>query len=742
MYTKSARRHLILSTLLTTGTVFAAPPTSGPYVTDPQNEWVQDQSTEAIATANQLLCFMASTRADAMVNQGGFVAFIDEAKCDSSRGDANASTSSSGGSSVSYTRMHLTSTRADNNSPQIVKGHAEVRNDDGDVMPTYFYAEASAAPSSAAPNGEMILRYASVDPSTNGQFFKGYVSASGQSVSFAESGDWGGSVEETKMYLNTSGDSGAGAVQAPVWTNGSVTSVNFRFGYNANYFCRTNGVNEHCFSRSRANAKKSTWRYGVYNQDGSRFEAGQPGFNIINSAGEYGWAGYWGIWMPTALSDGDTVKDKQDNSYTVHKTSGRLTKHTRASITLAAMDKLPFRLWMQDVTGATSDWLEYQLNWNEAQAKFVVTHKNACDSNGCYLTKLGTPVNLTPSDMNSKTNNWGINAWSEALGAQISIPSSVVASGSGSVTYHSQETVKPGDATVPASLRCVRDCMTFNTLSAFNGNNSPYTTNTQNRWGDTPQGDTVAYTWNGATYELNDGSGVVGLAAINSNLTDWQSYKWGIRTGALIDASDLTDITCNSNKYCEHKVTDGSAGIDTYYIWETGPQDWNTASFLRSSTGYVSFTAPLRAEYVVPTGAAYGEFAGTTMYLQYQGFGELHGIPGKCFASDTNEETSCGPNTRWVPAFAIADGATVVIGGETKYVKGLESEIRFAKVNDSAQNLGITLGSLSDLPAGVSLNDASDATDPSNASNTSFYPGGYGDVDFDAAPAVIHGVVQ
>ena len=85
----------------------AAPPTTGAYVSDPQSEYVQDQTSEGINQANSILCYMANTRPDAMVNLGKYVAFIDESKCNSSKADASSSSTEGGGSSTTYTRMSL-----------------------------------------------------------------------------------------------------------------------------------------------------------------------------------------------------------------------------------------------------------------------------------------------------------------------------------------------------------------------------------------------------------------------------------------------------------------------------------------------------------------------------------------------------------------------------------------------------------------------------------------------------------
>lgn len=164
-----------------------------------------------------------------------------------------------------------------------------------------------------------------------------------------------------------------------------------------------------------------------------------------------------------------------------------------------------------------------------------------------------------------------------------------------------------------------------------------------------------------------------------------------------------------------------------------------------SGTTPVSFSSPQTAVFEVPSDVSkYGLYAGASMNLQFLGFGDLNGIPGRCIDPYTNEEASCSNTTRWAPAFAIADGAAVVIDGQTKYVKWLERELRFAPANGTASSLGITLGSTSNLPVAItsaSCTDVSDMANPCNPSSEN-YPGAFAKDDFKKSPSVIHGVVQ
>ena len=125
--------------------------------------------------------------------------------------------------------------------------------------------------------------------------------------------------------------------------------------------------------------------------------------------------------------------------------------------------------------------------------------------------------------------------------------------------------------------------------------------------------------------------------------------------------------------------------------------------------------------------------------LQYNGFGDLFGVPGKCVNPITNEAGDCATmtNARYVPEFAIPFSQTtgVATNGSTNYlVKWLDREIRFAKKTVA----DCTAAGLS-LPSGVTLPTSAGLKDPSSSSSD-VYIGAKPTVT--DAPRVIHGVVQ
>ena len=114
-----------------------------------------------------------------------------------------------------------------------------------------------------------------------------------------------------------------------------------------------------------------------------------------------------------------------------------------------------------------------------------------------------------------------------------------------------------------------------------------------------------------------------------------------------------------------------------YYTWSTGTDQWNQSLWLTNGSSVVAFDPPQNISYTVPAGASYGSYAGKTIQLQFNGFGNLNGIPGYCVDPVNNSTVDCSTaNARYVPMFSIPDGATMNLGSTPLVVKALDAEIR------------------------------------------------------------------
>jgi len=118
--------------------------------------------------------------------------------------------------------------------------------------------------------------------------------------------------------------------------------------------------------------------------------------------------------------------------------------------------------------------------------------------------------------------------------------------------------------------------------------------------------------------------------------------------------------------------------------------------------------------------------------LQYGGFRQLWGIPGKCVGMDKGEAVACGPGTRYVPEFVIPDASEVLysykksdgtsVSAATGYIKALDMEKQMQEAACGTQSLtAYTLLTSADWTAPANSTTEPTVTDP---------------------PAVIGGVVQ
>jgi len=772
-----------------------AAPSAGAYISDPQSEYTADQATEELKQPSNILCFISNTRPDAMVNQGTYVALVDGDKCDNEgQSSSSNSTNTATKGTTSYTPMSLTVTRASSTAPQIIKGHVDLLEDEGAFsLPIYVHMTQSEAGSAAAPNGVLTFNYAAALTSSitiNGSSLpagsmvvRGRIVTSASGIEYAEKGGIGsGQTNDVRLYVNGNQTNGSGAIQADY--NGTSDDSSFIFGYNATHFCRSgteydssgNQINvaEKCFKRSKEDAIKSVWRYGVYNPDGSRFDLDSPGFSVKDASGDWGYASYWGIWFRNPPANNATITHaKNGNTYTVQRGGGRLMKISRVSKTLDEIKNNKINFYNSRAGTGLSANTNYEAYWDAIAQNFKVVGSQSCGSTGCFSSVMNPEVAVTAlqvatnnSPDGNPANSWGLWGWSQSLGS-LSIPSSTLNAVSpgplaNGIRFMKESVVKPGDTTVPTSLKCVQDCPVVSRIIDFVSNpsndpsvTSPFHADTVNQWGGiaTP----IAYTWVPDTYQLKDASNTEVSSALFANITPTNksqlentNFNWGLRSGALVDASG-TNFTsggamdCDGNgvgtNYCDNKAN----GLDEYYRFETGLQDWNTAVFLKNPSGsIVSFSAPVEASFVVPNESGYGQYAGASMNLQFQGFGDLHGIPGRCVNPYTNLEASCDSDTKWFPAFSIADGTAITIDGATKYVKWLDRELRFAPAAGTAASLGVTLGAASSLPAAITSTSCADTADTANPCNisSSNYPGAFSYEYFKKAPSVIHGVVQ
>ncbi|MFM2289495.1 MAG: hypothetical protein RL684_2638, partial [Pseudomonadota bacterium] len=587
----------------------AAPSATSAYVTDAQSEYVQDTTSDSISSLNMVLCVFGSMGAGDMVNTGPYIALVDMNKCDAKQASGAAA------GATNYATAVLDVTRTSNNDPMIGKVWLSM-TEEGNSVDVFVHLSATESPSATHPYGLFRLDYLGKKNGVTG--FNGFVDSQSTTISQLETGPNSGNTAMALSATSTSAGSG---------TIGAVGGSSFNFAYDANYFRRSDGTNDECFDRSRAHAARSVWQYGTYNaNDGSRVDMAHPGFPIsatLAGTKYYGFANYWGINFQgldlNTLADaspiaGLAVTDQRSgntSSYTLSKVGGKLTQWTQQSTTLDALDSIPVSVGA-DLTGLTDNaaitgFQNWQLSWSSASHSFTVTGRQQCDANGCVTTTM-VPAATVNADA---FDNAPITGWAQAYGGNVNIPpTGAPHTAADGVFYYAQTAVVPGAGSL--TLYCLSQCPTAASLAAFSAGNaqgSPYGNGTGQQWYSAPAANTVNYSFDSGGLQDNSGGTAVPVVLEQpGQYPQGSTYSQnGINTGRLFDAP-LSAQNCTgivpAGTVCE------PANPTTYYNWTTGPQQWQQSLWLSSGGSTVAFDPPQNIPYTVPSGAAYGSFAG------------------------------------------------------------------------------------------------------------------------------------
>jgi hypothetical protein len=750
----------------------ASPPASSPYMTDAQSSYVQDATSDSIGSVNMITCIMSSMRPDALVNQGAYIALIDQNVCNAAKTGAATSASGAGAAQApDYMTAVVNSTRASNSDPMIVTAWISIGQ--GGVPETVFaHVSVTAAATTTDPYGAFRLDYCGKLATATACDMNGFLQAGNGTLSHYETetqNGSGGAGQTKALQLSSVGTaSGSGSVAVQQSGNGGSSSA-FSFAYDQSYFLRNDLLgNSECFSRDASDPGTgfSVWQYGLYDAaSGARIER-NSGFPIQYTSGGtsyQGYVGYYGLSVQPGAplpASGSTVQ-KIDYSngaattanYTAVTYGGRLTRYTRQTRTLQSINQLPINVFIGAANnfGLPSANAQYVMYWDDASGKLIATAEMQCNQNGCQASNLAQPLSL---DLSLWASTGGVQGYSQSLGGNLFISLSGVSapinSSAITVVYDTQDLVYPTDATVPATLYCASNCPTSASLQAYfqqgAGNTvaAPYVAATYNNYQPVLAGGLVQYSVVGGIVTDDNG-----LTVVDTNSNDYQQYPQyqnGVMSGVLF--ANLSDALCpvatTPATYCANQANSASV----YYVWQTGSASYSQFAAVKDGSGnFVQFDAPLNVSFTVPTGAAYGSYAGTSLILQYSGFGDLWGIPSICVSQTTNLPVNCNdPSAFNVPQFVIPydpaaspqQGLVTAMSSAnvatTYLVKWQQQQIRFAN-----KGLSVCSNDKLQVPTNIVLPTAAGLKDPSNSSS-SVYLGAEPTVT--AAPRVIQGVVE
>ena len=675
------------------------------YSTDPVDIWVHDSSMEPLEIVNEILCMMAQTRADVLVNQGSYIALIDADACQqgAAEGDGTSGQSAGGGKSTEYEKWVVNSTRADNGSAQVVHLWVPGDNDGGPAGDIHVEVTVTEGVSADKPFGEFVLNFAFVTAGVadGGGTLKTVPAPAGK-VAFtffenagtrqANPADYtpGESFNEMIVSVEMSPDGASGVARtssyfAGNWGGGTYEDGGaFAVAFDSAHMKRGEAADltdvgtgtfsaEVCLDRNAYDV--STWRYDLYHAaDGTHngqavlggdrvaMNSGFP-FVYDNGGSEvFGHIGYWGMWVEdpaVVIPHGATIHERDHQTealtpYTVVKAPGKLVRRVANNLPVAKLSGELLNYWgeMDPGTGPRfGQWVVRYLtvagDGVPADGFYGVAEQTGWDQSGPITTPFGAPVDITPAA------NGFLGLWSDSLGGAVNF-----VGGATAVTFYADETVGGDDPVFAGgalTLNCFERCLKGGVAQADvdAGWNGVYLADAT----DLNTGVTL-YTVDPADMTLKAGGvPVVMVAGVTLAGTD---HEWGMGTGEMVTTAVKGAMTNMWDIWDPNTVA-------VSYRWETGPNDWNRYTAVTDGGGaYVSFDKPIQFAYEHTTANdANGDatYDGKTVRLNYGGNGDLWGVPSNVDA-----------NGRWTPQFTIADGTLMGPGGTEYVIKAREKE--------------------------------------------------------------------
>ena len=699
------------------------PPDSA-YSTDGANIHVFDPSMRDLDQGNQILCMLSLTAYSEMVNQGAYLAQVDEGLCEAGEEDDDADNQSS---AVSQDLLFFTvdARRQANDGAQVNQFWVPVNAGAGDEeLLIHAKMDVTQAPSSSNPFGRFTLNYAGVpDGGTvataemigvlqdNGLSTPGYefVEVFGD-VDVAHSpGDFSREVL-VNVSMDSSLNSGAARIQTTERANYGMGDLGQRVRdikvvFNETHLKRAvDGGSE--VTLSRTDYTNHVYRYNLYHADGN--DIGErvqlnSGFGIRTSDGYFGWAGYWGLWLPPEADamDGDTVfrnefGDSNEQAYTLRIAPGRLVEFSRNTLALT------------DLAGQLFEWWDsgnqYQVDYSAPDFRRVAQYNFSTDS----WDPIDPPTLIDVSSLGGF-----LSMWSPSLGGPVSY-----VDGASDITYFAETFVNSASDLVTgasggsAQLFGLVECLKAGITASEAETGDVYLPDASST--------STPYSYRFSTSDLTlrydpagDGSSlsVVGLA--EGEVPTGGPNHWGMRSGPLVpDTSGLTNIYDIWNE-------------SLFYVYETGHNDWNRhVEILDSMNNVVSFDKPIEFLYTHSVANDMNDdatYANQQFLFSYQGPGNLHGIQYDPVDLDGDSEED-----RWYPRFSLKDGVLMGPTGTEYVVRAIEVEQTLNEDPSGSAALDLSAADLLVLPS------ESDYVAP----NIGDQP------DVDGAPAVIDGEVQ
>lgn len=697
------------------------------YNQDEVHAYVYDASMESLETVNMILCLMDQTGATEMVNQGAYIALVDEDKCEQGKNQSSSGETgqSSGGQVSRFSNWTIDSTRADNSSPQIVKIWIPVSpsnngpgTDPRDQQRIMVEVTASEGVSDTSPFGSFNLNFKgvvdaslmggpsgtdvalmqgtlmTVDNNQNQPQFR-FINLSGDALPGSTGFDYSHTEAANVILDDATGTGGVALTSVDESYNDGFglfqSSDAFAIAFNDTHLLRgedTNGDNlvDASSCKSRNDFDTQVWRYNLYHTadgafNGANVTAGQrvelnSGFPFTYDTDNdgtdesQGWVGYHGIWSEQGdITDGTSITRFDYNSnassqYTVHVAPGKLMRRSANTELLSSLQGMEFQYWGQHPTlNISNEWLVTVDGANDFQITGVVSWGDN-----------GRNVSTTIDHDNNPAT------------AEVSVVSALPLSDNqslwlwsdnlgGNIVYLHENIIAAINRTV---TYYAEEFITAGDETLFPSGVTSVTLYCYDQClpGGLTQTDVDNATSNFDLYYSYAGTPFEYTLSVSNNkvlLTD--NSNGLVVSAAGLDMTTLgNDWGINTGEMLTTPLANAAEPWRVYdepvsYRFETGSNDWNQMTSVSDSQGVLAtFDRPLQFNYTHSTANdANGSstYDGDKFLLEYGGPGDLWGFPW----------VDSGENNRWYAAVTLADDVELSSGSNTFVVKAIEKEL-------------------------------------------------------------------
>ena len=650
-----------------------------------------------------------------MVNQGQYVALVDQNTCQTSSG--NTSSSNLVTNTPNMMRFIVEATQQ-NSQPITVKMWAVMPPDNnssgssGNPFSVLIKAtmNITAGKTNTNPYGIFSMNFVGFIIESNGgigqQGMKGYIISSNNS-------DGSGNLkfyQQEQSHINivnmnsTGNNIGYAKVQASRDDSSGSNFYAVAFNNQLSYVDPSDSINNICYDRN--NYKNLVYSYGVYDNNGNRVNL-NSGYPAIYKNMQT-WIGYFGLNVPpgVTVNDGDPITLTEGNNTqltgSLFVRSGKMQQMTAKLISLENLAGTQFNV--STATSSTNDIL----TWNKELQVFEKIGTQICNSNGCNQS-MQTPEILGQVELVSYANarggdgcNPNMSLWINGLGSggstQVSIGNTTSDSGNNCQFTFLAPTnstilkvwvnspVNPSNDNQLTTLYCISNCPMDS-----NGNviSPEFSLN-----GDTDNGHLQSYVFDRHNYLLKVGSSQTVINPTADNVV--------IFSGPLLTESEVVALQESAYSYDGHAhsyAIFSSDVVDSYYNFSASGsnQPWNHFIGVQVNGNLLTFTPPLQLSYTNESGG--------NIFLQYFGFGNLQGIPGVC-QNTQGDVVECGNSspdnfTMWVPAYNIPSGSQLVDANNTNntyWLKQLMVGQQMGLGNSCSTELSVEIDKANQLP--------------------------------------------